>query len=49
MLKDVGIGLRLSPSRSSGKSIVHFDVAFPLDGDDTIDSVQWLVTTKKSL
>jgi hypothetical protein len=49
VLKDVGFGLRLSPSRSSGKSIVHFDVAFPLDGDDTIDSVQWLVTTKKSL
>ncbi|MFQ5348900.1 MAG: hypothetical protein ACE5EG_00495 [Thermoanaerobaculia bacterium] len=49
VLKDVGLGLRLSPSRSSGKSIVHFDVAFPLDGDDTIDSVQWLVTTKKSL
>lgn len=49
VLKDVGFGLRLSPSRSSGKSIVHFDVAFPLDGDETIDSVQWLVTTKKSL
>ena len=49
VLKDVGFGLRFSPSRSSGKSIVHFDVAFPLDGDDTIDSVQWLVTTKKSL
>ena len=49
MLKDIGFGLRLSPSRSSGKSIVHLDVAFPLDGDDTIDNVQWLVTTKKSL
>ena len=49
VLKDVGFGLRLSPSRSSGKSIVHFDVAFPLDGDDTIDSVQWLVTTRSSL
>jgi hypothetical protein len=49
VLKDIGIGLRLSPSRSSGKSITHLDVAFPLDGEDTIDSVQWLVTTKKSL
>jgi hypothetical protein len=49
VLKDIGFGLRFSPSRSSGKSIVHLDVAFPLDGDDTIDSVQWLVTTKKSL
>ncbi len=49
VLKDVGFGLRISPSRSSGKSIVHVDVAFPLDGDGTIDSVQWLVTTKQSL
>lgn len=49
VLKDIGFGLRISPSRSSGKSILHLDVAFPLDGDDTIDSVQWLVTTKKSL
>ena len=49
VLKNVGFGLRLSPSRSAGKSILHLDVAFPLDGDDTIDSVQWLVTTKKNL
>jgi hypothetical protein len=49
VLKDVGIGLRLSPSRSSGKSVVHLDVAFPLDGDGTINSVQWLVTTRSSL
>jgi hypothetical protein len=48
ILKDVGFGLRLSSSRSSGKSMLHFDVAFPLDGDDTIDSVQFLVTTKES-
>jgi hypothetical protein len=48
ILKDVGFGLRLSSSRSSGKSMLHLDVAFPLDGDDSIDSVQFLVTTKES-
>jgi hypothetical protein len=27
---------------------VHLDVAFPLDGDDSIDEVQFLVETKRS-
>ena len=49
VLKDVGIGLRLSPSRSSGNTVVHLDVAYPLDGDGNIESVQWLVTTKATL
>ena len=49
VLKDVGFGLRMSPSRSSGNTVVHFDVAFPLDGDGRIESVQWLVTTKATL
>lgn len=48
LLTDVGLGLRLSPSRSGRDTIVHLDVAFPLDGDGSIDSVQWLVTTKDS-
>ena len=46
VLKDVGFGLRLSPSRSGRGTLVHVDVAFPLDGPSSIDSVQWLVTTK---
>lgn len=45
-LKDVGVGLRLSSSRSSRGTMVHLDVAYPLDGD--FDSIQWLVTTKES-
>jgi len=28
--------------------VVHIDLAFPLDGGDDIDSVQLLVTTKRS-
>jgi Omp85 superfamily domain len=48
LLKDVGIGLRLGSSRSSFGSVIHLDLAFPLDGDNSIDDVQFLVETKKS-
>ena len=48
VLRDVGIGLRLSPSRSGRGTLLHLDLAFPLDGTDSIDSVQWLVTTKET-
>ena len=45
-LKDVGFGLRLPLTRISSTKVVHFDVAFPLDGDDSIDSVQFLLEAK---
>jgi len=48
LLKDVGIGLRIGSSRSGRGTLVHFDVAFPLDGDASISRVQWLITTKES-
>jgi len=47
-LKDVGFGLRLAPTRSSSSKMVHIDVAFPLDGDPTIDSVQISLEAKRS-
>ena len=47
-LKDAGIGLRLGSSRSSFGNVIHIDLAFPLDGDESIDSVQLLVETKGS-
>jgi hypothetical protein len=47
-LKDVGAGLRVGSNRSGLGSVVHFDVAFPLDGDPSIKKVQWLVTSKTS-
>ncbi len=47
-LYDVGIGLRLSSPRASGHSIVHVDLAFPLNGDPSIDKVQLIVETKGS-
>jgi hypothetical protein len=48
LLKDVGVGLRLSASRSGLGNVVHLDLAFPLDGDRSIKRVQWLVRTKSS-
>jgi len=46
LLKDVGVGLRFGSSRSSFGNVIHVDLAFPLDGDDSIDSVQLIVETK---
>ncbi len=47
VLKDVGFGLRLGNSRSGLGNVIHVDVAFPLDRDDSIKNVQILVETKK--
>jgi outer membrane protein assembly factor BamA len=47
-LSDVGFGLRLAPTRTGTRSIIHIDVAFPLNGDDSIDSVQLVIESKKS-
>ena len=46
-LTDVGFGLRIAPTRSSSGKMVHIDIAFPLNGDDTIDSVQFLLEAKR--
>jgi len=48
VLRDVGLGLRVSITRSGLGNVIHFDVAFPLDGDPTVSRVQYLVTTKQS-
>ena len=47
-LRDVGFGLRLVPTRASGRDVIHIDVAFPLDGDASIDKVQFLIESKGS-
>ena len=47
-LYDVGVGLRLTSPRASGRNVVHIDLAFPLNGDPTIDKVQFVVETKGS-
>jgi len=48
VLRDLGFGLRLASSRSAEGSMVHIDLAFPLDGDDSIDRVQFLVEAHDS-
>ncbi len=47
-LKDVGLGLRFAPTRLGTKKVFHLDVAFPLDGDPTIDNVQIQFEAKRS-
>lgn len=46
VLRDVGFGLRFGNSRSGLGNIIHVDLAFPLDGDPSINKVQFLVVTK---
>jgi outer membrane protein assembly factor BamA len=48
LLRDVGFGLRIASDRSGVGRMTHIDVAFPLDGGQGIDDVQFLVSTKKS-
>jgi len=47
-LKDVGLGLRFALTRSASSKVIHLDLAFPLDGDSTIDSVQILLESRGS-
>lgn len=47
-LADVGIGLRLALTRSTSGKVIHIDVAFPLNGDPSIDNVQLLVQSRQS-
>lgn len=48
VLKNIGVGLRLAPSRANAGTIIHIDIAAPLDKRDDLDSVQWLVSVKNS-
>jgi hypothetical protein len=48
ILRDIGAGLRIASSRSSGGAVIHLDVAYPLDRGHGIDGIQWLVSTKES-
>jgi hypothetical protein len=48
LLRDLGFGLRFGNSRSARGNVLHVDVAYPLDGDSSVDSLQFLIQTKKS-
>ena len=48
-LRDVGIGLRFASTRTGGnEKVFHLDLAFPLDGDASIDDVQILLESKRA-
>jgi hemolysin activation/secretion protein len=47
-LHDAGFGLRLGHSRFGFGRVTHIDIAFPLNGDDSIDDVQLLLSTKQT-
>ena len=47
-LSDVGFGLRILNSRTAFGNVWHADVAFPLNADPSIKSVQFLFKTKFS-
>lgn len=44
--RDAGIGLRLGNSRTSFGSVIHVDLATPLDGDASLSRLQLLVGTQ---
>jgi len=46
LLVDVGFGLRFGSSRSAEGSMVHFDIAFPLNGDSR--QIQFLINSRES-
>jgi outer membrane protein assembly factor BamA len=45
-LSDVGFGLRILSARSAFGNVLHMDLAFPLNHDPNIKSVQFLVQTQ---
>lgn len=47
-LMDIGAGLRLTSPRSSSRQVVHIDLATPLTKNDSIDSWQLTIETKRS-
>ena len=46
VLSDIGFGLRFSSSRAEKNRTLHVDVAFPLEKEEDVDSVQLLVSGK---
>ncbi len=47
IISNLGLGLRLIPTRQSSGKIMHLDIAFPLDQANEISSVQILLKTRK--
>ncbi|HEX3140509.1 MAG TPA: hypothetical protein VHQ87_10675 [Rhizobacter sp.] len=48
LLRDLGFGLRVGNTRSALGTVIHVDLAFPLDGDPSIKKVQFVIEGKSS-
>jgi hemolysin activation/secretion protein len=48
ILTDMGIGLRIADTRSSMGSVLHVDLAFPLNARDRVKSVQFMLKSHSS-
>lgn len=47
-LRDYGLGLRLSSSRSGRGQVLHFDLAYALDGDNSISKRQRILSIEST-
>ena len=48
VLTDMGFGMRITDSRSSLGSVLHLDLAFPLNARDQVRSVQFIIKSQRS-
>ncbi len=48
LLRNVGVGLRISSPRSSTGRMLHVNLAWPLDGPEDIRGAQLMIETRKS-
>lgn len=48
LLQDVGVGLRLAPTRTGRGGVLHLDVALPLGGPPESQRVQWLMRSRST-
>jgi outer membrane protein assembly factor BamA len=48
VLANVGIGLRLSNTRSAFARLIHIDIAVPLDSDPDLDRVEFVVEARRA-
>ncbi len=47
-LSNIGIGLRLTPTRADANHVVHVDLAFPLNSSENIDNMQLIIKVRQS-
>lgn len=46
ILKDIGTGFGMGNTRLGLGRVIHFDFAFPLDGNGAVDDFQFLIQTE---